>query len=138
MTGKQKNDPRDLGLNLRARGPERVTMTNQGKLGFPAGVERDDKKFMYRWALDDKQGSMQSYIDAYWELMTNSRGEYVARPAGHGKTHYLIRIPKEYWDEDQKKKQDANIDSLQKRAEIRQGEYVPMGHDAVISKSMGG
>ncbi len=129
-------DVRDLGLNLQDRGPERVSMTAKGKLAFPAGIDRDDNRFRYRWGKDNGEGSLQRYIDAWWELMKDSTGNYIRRPAGGGHNLYLLRIPIKYWKEDQEAAQAKNIDVVKESARLKQGEYVPKGQDAVISRDV--
>jgi len=86
-------------------------------------VEGKDPAFSYRWILDgDESGQrIQKFQRAWWEFVrsddgqhtvgqdmvyqTDNVGSIIRVPAGSGKFYYLMRIPKEYYEEDQKAKQ---------------------------------
>ncbi len=79
----------------------------------------DHENFMGRWVID-VDDRLARFLDGGWEFVTKdmieSAGEStvdsskgsdtrLTKPAGRGLTLYLMRIPKEYWEADQKEKQ---------------------------------
>lgn len=100
---------------------------------IPVGAARDiltvqgqDPNYAYRWVLDDpkRPGRLQRFRDGGWEVVTDSNeigqntvdrgkklGSAITRPDG-GNTLVLMRILKEWYDEDQAAKADK-IDALE-------------------------
>lgn len=102
-------------------------------------VENKDPNYEYRWVLDqyarhDDQSNefhpgqrLARFIAAHWQFVHNHEvtvgdayvyktgnvGSIVRVPAGHGDYHYLMKISKELYDEDQKEKQ-GKIDVVEK------------------------
>lgn len=93
----------------------------------PVGGARDiltvyskDPNFVYRWVRND-EGRMQWFQDRGYEVVTGDQhsvgikavdsgtqlGSAVTKHAGGGKLLILMRIPKEWYDEDQAAKEEA-------------------------------
>lgn len=117
------------------RPKKRVPLAAQKKLGFPSTVEKEGGMH-YCWALEDNKGNLQRYIEAGYDFALNSVGDREERHAGNGEMLYLMKIPQEWYDEDYAREQEMCIDTLKDKAKLQQHEYVPMGHDSVVSKSM--
>mgnify|MGYP001606547382 CR=1 FL=1 len=96
----------------------------------------------YRFVLDTP-GRIQRFEDGGWEKVTITKGMEVGTSAvdrgsvvgsvvtkigGQGQTLVLMAIPKEWYDEDQKAKQDA-ITALEatQRADSMEGNYGSLG-----------
>lgn len=91
-------------------------------------VQRQDPNYVYRWVLDDpkRPGRLQRFLDGGYEVVTDAHevgqntvdrakkplGSAITRPDG-GSTLVLMRILKEWYDEDQAAKADK-ISDLEK------------------------
>ena len=109
----------------------------------PVGGPRDiltvankDPNYEYRWVLD-AVGRLERFKDGGWEIVQGDPevgqkvvdrgskiGSAVTKAGGSGQTLVLMRIPKEWYDEDQTAKM-AQVDALEAtmRAEAQQGRY---------------
>ena len=109
----------------------------------PVGGARDiltvygkNPDYEYRWVIDSP-GRVQRFIEGGWEVDTENHeighnvvdrgskvGSAVTKASGDGRTLVLMRIPKEWYDEDQKAKQDR-LDALEAsmRADAHEGRY---------------
>ena len=109
----------------------------------PVGGPRDiltvldkDPNFSYRWVIDSP-GRIQRFLDGGYEVVQGNPevgqntvdrgsklGSAVTKAGGSGQTLLLMRIPKEWYDEDQVAKQ-KNIDELEAsmKAEARKDRY---------------
>lgn len=85
-------------------------------------VDGKDPSFQYRWVLDASEDGQRiiRFTKAWWDLVRSDDGQHtvgqdmvyktenvgsiIRVPAGSGKFYYLMRIPKEYYVEDQKSK----------------------------------
>lgn len=108
--------------------------TSKGQKRIPVGSARDiltvankDPNYFYRWVLDDpkRPGRLQRFLSGGYEVVTDEEevgqktvdrsnkklGSAITRPDG-GSTLVLMRILKEWYDEDQAAKQDK-ITSLE-------------------------
>ena len=100
-------------------------------------VSNQDPNYVYRWVADDPQrpGRITRLKDFGYEVVTedvevgqkavdrNTKvGSAVTRLGGGGVTLVLMRTPKEFWDEDQKAKQDK-VDAVEAvmNQDIREG-----------------
>lgn len=100
-------------------------------------VYDQDPNYVYRWVADDPQrpGRVQRLQERGYEVVQQDvqvgqkavdkltkTGSAVTRTGGGGITLVLMRIPKEWFEEDQKAKQD-HVDALEAamQADIRQG-----------------
>lgn len=95
---------------------------------IPVGGRRDkltvqglDPAYSYRWVLDKDENGQRifEFIEGGWDFVSadglrvgqnyvyNSEnvGSIVRRPGGNGEWLYLMRIPKEYYEADQKVKE---------------------------------
>jgi len=106
--------------------PKRVSLADQRNvLTHP---EANDPNYMYRVVVDykSKPGRVTKFKNAgYVHVLSGENmgedaagkpskiGAKVMVPTGNGETGYLMKIPKEYYDEDQKVKQDR-IDELER------------------------
>jgi len=91
-------------------------------------IQGKDPSFEYRWVLDSAENGqrIQRFNSAWWNLVHSDDGQHVVGqdmvyktenvgsiirvPAGSGKFYYLMRIPKEYYKEDQVAKQTEILD----------------------------
>ena len=92
-----------------------VSEANKDKL-FVVGL--DNKNYMYRW-VNDTEDRLATFIAGYWEFVDqngnpvgNSGSEQSAgtsskytKGVGRGVNAYLMRIPMEFWLEDQNEKE---------------------------------
>mgnify|MGYP001818341520 FL=1 len=99
------------------RAPERkkrIPVSGEGRNIFT--IENRDPAFVYRW-VNDKDGRIQRFIDGWWEFVahedyTGDRSaeaakdpdSMVTKKVGGNTIAYLMRIKKEYYDEDQRAK----------------------------------
>jgi hypothetical protein len=130
----ESRDPhtRDVPRETNGRAP-RVPMSAGGKLKVPESLMEEG--YQYYWAVD-RPGELEKFKAAWWEFVTDERNEPITTPAGRGETHFLMRIPKEYYDEDIARQQDRVNDALIENAKLKQGEYVPEGHDGVLTREV--
>lgn len=99
-------------------------------------VREQDPNYVYRW-VNDTVGRIQRFLDAGYEIVNqdvevgqntvdrgSKLGSSVTRAVGFGVTSVLMRIPKEYYDEDQAAKA-AEIDALEAsmKQEAQEGRY---------------
>lgn len=105
-----------------------ITLPKRAKERIPVGTARDilavknqDPNFVYRW-VNDTPGRLQKFKDGGYEIVTaetevgdaavdrNSKlGSAVTRTVGGILTAILMRIPRQWYEEDQKAKQDDLI-----------------------------
>ena len=99
----------------RAKRPERIPVSGNRDILTIKGKEPG---FEYR-IVKDKPGRVEKFLDAGYEIVTHAakvgdprvgtpepEGSPVKISLGQGEQGYLMRIPKEWYDEDQKRKQD--------------------------------
>ncbi len=119
----------------------------QRKERIPVGGPRDvltvqgkDPNYVYRWVLD-VPGRIQRFMDGGYEVVqadlkvgqktvdSNSQiGSAVTKHGGGDKKLILMRITKEWYDEDQAAKQDK-IDALEASMQVdeKEGRYGSLG-----------
>jgi len=101
--------------------PPRVPVSGNRDILTVTGKDPD---YVYRWVIDsDERGQrILKFLGAWYEFVRSDDGNHVVGqdavyksenvgsiirvPAGSGKYQYLMRIRKEYYDADQKSKQD--------------------------------
>lgn len=114
--------------------PPRIPMSAGNKLHVPESLRKEG--YFYYWAIDRK-GTIEQMEAAWYEKVTDERGEAITVPAGHGEKHYLMRIEQKYYDEDMQLQQQQNIDTTAKQAQtLGEDEYVPMGRNAVTEREI--
>ncbi len=127
-----QTDPRDPNKDAR---PPRVPMGQGRNLEF-SQVKFERDKFHYYAYLEhpEKPGRIRKAEAAYWEYVTDSRGQKVTAAAGSG-MHYLMKLPLKYWKEDLDSKKIAVARRMEKENSIGVGEYAP---DAATGRPEGG
>jgi len=109
--------------------PERVPMGQGQKLKFP---QYEDPNYKLR-LISSKPGRLAEAEGAWWEYVKDGDGNKVTVPSGQYPLH-LMRIPIEYWTEDQKAKQARNIETLNNESKLSQGEYSPNENGHAIQR----
>lgn len=118
-----------------AKKPDRPDRTPVSGAKRILTVQGKDPNYAYRFVNDVDQGMrIQMFKDGGWEVVDRNTeikvgdkvvdggsvvGSVVTRYVGHGVTAVLMRIPKEWYDEDQAKKQaelDETEDSMRDQA----------------------
>ncbi len=100
-------------------------------------VRNKDPNFEYRW-VNDTPGRLQRFMDGGWEVVTDDLqvgqksvdspsklGSAITKNVGRSTVGVLMRVPKEWYDEDQMAKQDK-VDALEAsmQEDLRQG-FIP-------------
>lgn len=116
----------------RANRPERIPVSGQRDR---LTVKSKDPAFSYR-IVKDKPGRIDTFLEAGYEVVSHETqvgDKRVATPSqegspvkvhlGGGEQGYLMRQRKEWYEEDQKRKQDAidDTESAMKRRSIMEG-----------------
>ena len=125
-------------------------------------VDNKDPNYEYRWVLDsyakhdEDSGNfypgqrISKFENAGWEFVlsgevsvgdsyvykTNNTGSIVRVPAGQGEYHYLMKIKKEWYKEDQdlKNKQIDDIEKQMKGPKTEMGQYGAVSIDFDIDR----
>jgi hypothetical protein len=133
LTEQQANESR-VGLQesreVKARGkkrPPRVAMSATKKLAY----SDQDENYFYRW-FQDRDGRLEQAQQAWYEFVKDENGERIRRP-GHYDM-YLMRIDREYWEEDQELKLKKTKAKLGSEQELGRDEYIPDGRHHVLQK----
>lgn len=103
--------------NTPANRPERIPVSAAGRDILT--VANQDPNYVYRW-VNDTQGRIQTYRNGGYELVeatsagtigvghqagdASTVGEYVTRYMGQEVVAYLMRIPREFYEQDQEAK----------------------------------
>lgn len=131
-----KRDPHTLGLQRETEGRSpRVSMSAGGKLAIPD--EWKEEGYMYYLAVDHP-GELAKFEAAWWEYATDPGGNRITRPAGNGRTHYLMRLPQDLYDKDMAEQQGRVNDALIKSAKVdeSEGQYVPKDREGVLTRDV--
>lgn len=120
-----------------ANRPKRVPVSeaNRDKLTV-AGL--DHENFVYRW-VNDSEGRLATFLAGYWEFVDqngqpigdggieNTAGvsSKFSKGVGRGVTAYLMRIPREFWLEDQQAKENRvkEVEAEMRRSAKQAGDY---------------
>lgn len=97
--------------------PKRIPVSeaNRNKL-FVEGL--DQENYEYRW-VNDTEGRLAAYLAGWWEFVDQNgnpvgdgdvdssagTSSKFSKGVGRGVNSYLMRIPKQFWSEDQEKKE---------------------------------
>lgn len=120
--------------------PEGVKMPTNPKR-IPVSGARDlltvaeqDPNYVYRW-VNDKEGRLKKFKRGGYEVVTSDNevgqstvdrgsklGSAITKSVGGAVTAVLMRIPREWYDEDQKAKQD-NITALEETMRPEEADY---------------
>ena len=85
---------------------QRVPMHGDANQQIPS--EAKDPNFHFRWCADYGKGKIERYKGALWEFVTDKAGDRIKRPGGE--PLYLMKLPKELWEEDQLAKRGKIMD----------------------------
>jgi hypothetical protein len=114
--------------------PERTPLGQRNRLGF----KDQDPNFVYRY-INDKEDRLAAAQEAGYDFVVSDAptgdkraaeatklGTKVSKQVGNGTTAFLMRIPKEFYQEDQKAKTQRNL-SLEDdmKPDKAKGEYGP-------------
>ncbi len=137
MTAKRKQltkqERQELSTDTSVR-RERVPLAQTRRLGFPPNVKREDDKY-YSWVKDDEKGTVGKYQDAYYDFVRDGNGKQFVVRSGEDELVLMMQL-KKYRDEDCAIEQRKCIDTVQRKAALQAGEYVPQGFDAVVSRGV--
>ena len=75
--------------------PARIPMSAGNKLHVPDQLKKEG--YQQYWQTDRK-GMIEQMEAAWWEKVTDERGDPVTVPAGGGETLYLMHIEQKYYD----------------------------------------
>ena len=114
--------------------PARVPLSRQHQFQMPSFV-KVDPNMVYRWCDDDGVGSLDAYQAAWWEFIEGPNGR-VKIPNGHGGYHFLMCLPRELHEEDQKLQESRNIDTLRQQVELEKDDYIPEGQQFVVQEGI--
>jgi len=155
--GKKKKNSKDVGVQGTTRSQvecldmdrERKPRIHRGAgqaLHLADDIERDieSKGCVYRWVTDENS-RVQMFIDDWWDIYLDARGESIRVLAGTGKSgqgvDFVLMIQKkEHADETnalKRKKAAATLESQQALKGGNVPEYVVDGQDQVIERVAG-
>lgn len=117
-----RNLENDSKPNLQARNP-RVKARRGGKLVVPERFKTPG--YREYWGID-RPGEIEQLLERGYEYIYDD-GQKVSVHAGGGYKHYLLRIPQEYYDEDQEEYLAELQETTYQQARIGSGEYAPTG-----------
>ena len=110
--------------------PPRVSMGATLKLEF--GSLCADEDYHYR-VFSDRDGRVEQAKQAWYEHVMDHTGNKVTRHSGPY-VQYLMKIKKEYWNEDQELKQKKIVGTLQKEQKLEKDEYLPDDRHHALQK----
>jgi hypothetical protein len=115
--------------------PERIPLGQGSKLSVADQYIRDG--FHCHLFLDNP-GELESAERAYYEFVKDDQGEKVSMPAGNGRTHFLMEISNEYYNQDMANQQKMVTDTTRQNIAInkRAGEYSPEGHKTSVTRDI--
>ena len=70
-----------------------------------------DANYHYRWCAGYGKGKIERYIAAHYEFVLDEKGEKTMRPGGD--PLFLMRLPKDLWEQDQLAKRGKIIETNQ-------------------------
>lgn len=100
---KSSPTPSKVAPNKKARVPMHTQVTQS----IPK--EAQDPKYEFRYCADYNKGKIERYLAAGWEFVTDGTGAKIRRPGGE--TLHLMKIPKEFAEEDRLAKKGKIIDT---------------------------
>ena len=122
----------ETGLKSKAQRPQRTPLGQRNRLSFG----NQDPNFVYR-VINDQDDRLQQAQEAGYEFVTGDAqlgdkrvaeggkvDSRVSKPVGNGVRGFLMRIPKEFYEEDQAAKM-KKIDEIEKalKPDPKKGEY---------------
>ena len=94
----------------RRKGFKRTPMHLGSQQSIPK--EARDPNYSYRYCADYGKGKIERYLQAGWEYVLDDAGNKITKPSGE--TLYLMRIPKEWHEEDKLAKKNKIIETNKK------------------------
>lgn len=87
---------------------------------------QDDENYYRHWFYESptKSGKLEQAKSAGYEFCLNSQGEQIVRASGPGK-QYLMKLPKEYREEDLELKRDKSMRKMRDQTMLKRNEYAP-------------
>lgn len=121
--GITSENPRDPNSGKR---PPRVPLQNSLNLKVP-GYEFDWDNYQYRFFSESvkRPTRIQDAKAAYWEPCTDHENNPIIRNNGSGGKTHLMRLPKEYWEEDLAAKREKVARTLGEQTKLGKNEYAP-------------
>lgn len=115
--------------------PPRVSMHGGLKLST-GSYKLDQESYAYRWFADnpDNPGRIETAKAAYWEHCSNDQNSNITKPSG-ADTLYLMRLERQWWEEDQVLKAKTIQDKIRKESKLGADEYSPQGRGSAIHLS---
>ena len=137
--GVTEGDSRDPNSQKR---PPRVSL-QRGENLSTFGIKLDRENYRYYWFSESqtKPGRVQGALAAYYEHVVGSNGKPVSRNNGNGGATYLMRLPMEYWKEDEAAKRKNVALTMGENTKLGANEYAPTatrpegGASSVVSRS---
>ncbi len=115
--------------------PPRIPMNRTLNLDFPH-IQKDTDNFYYR-VIREEGGRIEQAKQAWYEHVVDpSTNDHAVCYKGLYR-NFLMRLPIEYWREDQKLKNDRQSATLNKnlgKAGLGENEYIPDGKSHVVEK----
>ncbi len=103
-----------------AKRKPRVPMNTGNPLALSPAIIKEikDSGYFPYFAIDNGEGSLEQYIEAYYEFHLDANGNQIKRRTGNGFYHILMKIPQEFKDEDNAR-QAAKIRAKYTNSELR-------------------
>lgn len=120
--------------------PSRIPLDGAGPLVVPPQIRQEikDKGCHARLCLDDGAGSIQRYVDAWWDFYEDANGQQFRRPGGRGRDHVLMMIPEKLFKEDQALRREKRNGKLQRETALNHSggvrEYIPGEGSSVLTR----
>jgi V8-like Glu-specific endopeptidase len=101
----------------------RIPMNSGQKLSL-RGYKLDESEFAYKWFHEEqtRSGRIQDALNAFYEHCTLPDGSMLTANSGSG-TMYLMRLPRQYWNQDVKASKDKRMALRKREAQLKDGEY---------------
>lgn len=126
--------------------PKRVPVFEQNRNKISVS-NLDRTNFQYRW-VNDVEDRLQMFLEGGWEFVdkhgkvvgdgnvetTRGLGTTLSRNMGRGVTAFLMRIPRDIWLEDQKRKAEEQIETQRKNIEKQAKQNADYGRVTVEVK----
>jgi len=113
---------------VKSRTSRRERIRIQGSLKLDFSQFTSDKSFFY-YAPTDQPGNLEKFQRGGFEFVLDSQGNKVTASGGQGLTHYLMKLPMEYYKEDQDMYEDELNRRMDGLTKVNSGfnEYAPDG-----------
>ena len=115
--------------------PTRIPLGQGSKLAM---AEKYIRKGYHCHLFLDKDGDLEAAQASYYDFVKDDEGNKVKMPAGNGRTHYLMEIEDEYYQQDMAAQQKMITDTTRRKITVKQaaGEYSPEGHKTAVTRDI--